>query len=144
MENNKEKKFNHRVPIQIRFSDIDPINHVNNAVILEYYDVGRINYFETVLGKKLNWNELLVVIVHTENDYYESINKEDNIYVETRIEKFGTKSMHTFQRIVDKNTNKIKSTCKTVLAGFDRNNNCSVEIPENFKQMFYEFENNLI
>jgi len=133
--------FKHKIPIQIRFSDIDAVNHVNNAIISQYYDVGRINYFETVLGENFDWSEVLAVVVYTENNYYQSIGQNDKIVVKTRLEKFGNKSMTMFQQIVDEKTDTIKSTCKTILAGYDRINQCSAVIPDNFKKIFSDFEN---
>ncbi|MDR2834668.1 MAG: thioesterase family protein [Bacteroidales bacterium] len=140
--NNQEnsRKFKHKVKIQIRFSDIDAVNHVNNSIISQYYDVGRINYFQEILGEKFDWSDVLAVVVNTENNYYHSINQRDNIFVETKLEKFGLKSMTMFQQIVEENTNIIKSTCKTILAGYDKINHCSAEIPEDFKRKFLEFE----
>ena len=31
----------HTLPIQIRFNDVDQMGHVNNAVIMEYFDIGK-------------------------------------------------------------------------------------------------------
>ena len=31
-------KFNHQMSVQIRFNDVDIYGHVNNAVILSYFD----------------------------------------------------------------------------------------------------------
>jgi acyl-CoA thioester hydrolase len=137
MENNN---FKHRVPIQIRFSDIDAVNHVNNSIIAQYYDVGRIKYFETVLGANFNWSEVLAVIVYTENNFYNSINQKDNIIVETRLEKVGNKSITMFQQILEIDTNVIKSTCKTILSGYDTKNKCSTAIPDAIKEKFLIFE----
>ena len=32
-------------PIQLRFNDIDQMGHVNNAVIMEFFDYGKMKYF---------------------------------------------------------------------------------------------------
>ena len=130
-----------RVPIQIRFSDIDAVNHVNNAVIAQYYDVGRISFFEAVLGKDFVWTEVLAVVVHTENNFYHSINQNDKIVVETHLVKFGNKSMTMYQEIIEETTNIVKSSSKTILAGYDKINCCSSSIPDDVKQKFLEFEN---
>jgi acyl-CoA thioester hydrolase len=137
--NTQEAKYKHREPIQIRFSDVDPLNHVNNSCLFQYYDIGRINYFEAVMGK-LNWSEVVVVIVHLEADFKIPILKNDRIVVETRLEKFGNKSMSMQQRIVDVESGLIKSTCKTILSGFDKISSTSILIPEDFKQRFLAFE----
>lgn len=141
--NNKNKNisFNHSEPIQIRFSDIDPLNHVNNSIISQYYDVGRINYLKAVIGEGLMWNSIGVVIVNLNTNFFAPIFINDDIIVQTRLVGFGNKSMKTFQQIVDRNTNIIKSTCETILSGFDSETNKSSEVPQEFKKMFMEFEN---
>ena len=40
-------------PIQIRFSDCDMLQHVNNAIYLQYFETARINFFRKELP---NWN----------------------------------------------------------------------------------------
>ena len=71
------------MPIQIRFSDLDALNHVNNSYHSQYFDVGRINYFEAVMGSKVDWSKIMVVIVHIEIDILEPIIQGDKINVET-------------------------------------------------------------
>lgn len=132
-------EFKHKVAIQIRFSDIDAVNHVNNSIISQYYDVGRIKYFEDILGNNFVWSDVLAVVVYTENNFYSSISQDDKIFVETKLIRFGNKSMEMFQHIVEENGD-IKSTCKTILAGYDRENHCSVKIPEELKEKFINFE----
>ena len=37
-------------PIQKRFSDVDPFQHVNNVSQQMYFDVGKMEFYEKVLG----------------------------------------------------------------------------------------------
>jgi acyl-CoA thioester hydrolase len=128
------------MPIQIRFSDLDALNHVNNSYHSQYFDVGRINYFEAVMGSKVDWSKIMVVIVHIEIDFLEPILQGDKINVETKIISFGNKSMKMLQRLVDSQTGNIKSICQTILSGYNHSNNSSMVIPEEFKSIFLEFE----
>ncbi|MDR0972047.1 MAG: acyl-CoA thioesterase [Bacteroidales bacterium] len=130
----------HKIPIQIRFSDMDALGHVNNSFYAQYYDVGRINYFEDVLGGKLNWSDVTLVIVHIEIDFIHPICQGDEVYVQSSFLKFGEKSMKMYQRIVDKKTNEIKSKCTTILSGFNRKNNSSEIIPEELKEKFISYQ----
>ena len=41
INDNKEEKFYHRLPIQIRFNDVDRYGHVNNNAYFAYYDLGK-------------------------------------------------------------------------------------------------------
>ena len=132
--------YKHSIPIQIRFSDMDALSHVNNSFYSQYYDVGRIHYFKKVMDQKLVWTDITVVIVHIEIDFISPIFQGDEIYVETKLYSFGNKSMKMHQQIIDKASKEIKSKCITILSGFDRKTNTSIKIPQEFKDKFLEFE----
>ena len=40
-------------PIQKRFSDVDPFQHVNNVSQQMYFDVGKMEFYEKVLGAEV-------------------------------------------------------------------------------------------
>jgi len=48
-------EFNHYTPIQIRFADLDALNHVNNANYMTYMETARMAYCEDVLSDDLDW-----------------------------------------------------------------------------------------
>ncbi len=131
--------YKFRLKVQIRFSDLDALNHVNNSFQAQYYDLGRINYFETVMGRQLNWSEVLVVIVNTDTNFFTPIVQGDDLYVETKLVRFGNKSMVTHQRLITAE-GVVKGTCKTILAGFNSRTNSSAPIDEDFKRRFLEYE----
>ena len=141
MNNNS---FRHSVDVQIRFSDIDPLNHVNNSIISQYYDIGRINYLKEVLGEDIEWNSIGVVIVNLNTNFFSPVFITDQIVVETRLIGFGEKSMRTLQRVKDKNTQEIKSTCETILSGFDVVSNKSAPIPDEIKKKFEDYEKGIM
>ena len=123
--------FKIKTPIQIRMTDIDPLGHVNNGVFFSYYDIGRLHYLSQI-DKNTNWENIDMVIVHTECDFMDSIIYTDDISVETKIVEIGNKSIKMMQRIVD-NTGKIKSTCLSVLSGYDKQNHVSKAITDEFR-----------
>ncbi|NLJ82886.1 MAG: acyl-CoA thioesterase [Bacteroidales bacterium] len=132
--------FNHRFSIQVRMTDLDPVGHVNNGVQFSYYDLGRLEYFKTLQNKAIKWDELDMVIVHASCDFMNSIFLEDKIVVETKVIGFGEKSVKIIQRIVQSETQEIKSTCYSIMSGYDKENNCSKAISDDFKQKVQEFE----
>lgn len=125
--------------VQIRFSDLDALNHVNNSFQSQYYDLGRIDYFEKVMGRELDWSKVVVVIVHTENNFFSPIVQGEEIFVESKLVKFGNRSMTMNQRLID-SKGVVKGTCRTILAGFNRDTSDSAPIEEDFKRRFLEFE----
>ena len=84
-------------------------------------------------------NEVLVVIVNTENNFFKPILQGEEIYVDTKLVRFGNKSMTMHQRLVTSN-GEIKGTCRTILAGFNQKTQSSAEIPQEFKDKFLKFE----
>ena len=132
--------FKHHYPVQVRMTDLDPVGHVNNGIQLSYYDLGRLNYLETLQNKKIEWNEIDMVIVHIACDFVDSIYFYDKIVVETKVLEIGNKSVKMLQRIVNSETNEIKSTCYSIMAGYDKDNNSSKQILEAFKQQVCLFE----
>ncbi|MDR1792761.1 MAG: acyl-CoA thioesterase [Bacteroidales bacterium] len=138
-QNNCPHDFQCRLSIQIRMTDIDPLNHVNNGIFASYYDLGRLNYFQT-LGSSFALSDIDLVLVHTEFDFMESVRFEDKIAVESKITHLGKKSVQMWQRIIDLTTMNVKSTCFSVLSGYDKVNNTSKEISAQFVELVKKFE----
>ena len=57
----EEFKFNHFMPAQIRFSDVDQFGHMNNSVYFSLYDLAKTTYFKDVLGMN-EWGDVVVVV----------------------------------------------------------------------------------
>ena len=51
--------------IQKRFSDVDPFQHVNNVSQQMYFDVGKMEYYEKILGDEVLLGDLRIVTVST-------------------------------------------------------------------------------
>ena len=43
-------EFPYRQPIEVRFVDTDALGHVNNAVYLSYFEMGRSGYYRLLMG----------------------------------------------------------------------------------------------
>ena len=132
--------FKSKIPIQIRMTDLDPIGHVNNGIIGAYYDTGRLHYLSQI-NDDIRWDTIDKVLVHTEFDFMENIYFDDDISVETKVTEIGNKSVKMMQRIVDNRNGNIKGTCLSILSGYDRQNNTSKRISDEFRQKVAEFEN---
>ena len=67
------RNYRHIIPVQIRFSDIDRLNHINNACYHNYIELGRVEYFEKILAGHINWDETGFVLARTEMDHLEQV-----------------------------------------------------------------------
>ena len=123
----------HTTNIQIRFNDVDQMGHVNNAIIMEYFDLGKEAFFAD-RGLPPEQGDFTVMIVHYEVDFKRQIGFHDHIQVQTAIERFGTKSLTVVQEVVNSEDGGVCATCHTVMSGYRRSTRSSAAIPEEVKQ----------
>ena len=122
----------HILPIQIRFNDVDMMGHVNNAVIMEYFDLGKAAFF-TAAGLPPEEGDFTVMIVHLEVDFVGQIHAHDTIEVQTGVVRFGTKSITIEQKVVNQKTGQTYAVCQTVMSGYLRSEGRSAVIPDDVK-----------
>ena len=70
--------------IQKRFSDVDPFQHVNNVSQQMYFDVGKMEYYEKILGDEVLLGDLRIVTVSTSTSYMDQIRLHDRVCSESR------------------------------------------------------------
>lgn len=138
----EKKDFKHKVPVQMRFSDVDGFGHVNNGVYSDYYDLGRMYYLRDVLG----WlpghtkRDDQLVVVSTNTDFIGQILLGQSIYVLTRVYKLGNKSLKMVQWLVEEGSDKPLSVCESVMAGFRRSEGVSFVLPDDWRMAIREYE----
>lgn len=90
--------FPHRVADNIRFGDLDPQGHVNQAVFLTYFETGRVAMFRTPdLG--IGVPGLTYVMVRMEVDYVKELHWPGSIEIGTGVAEFGRSSFKVSQAI---------------------------------------------
>ena len=136
----EDSDFRVAVPVQVRMSDLDPFVHVNNGTQCHYFDLGRSFYLEKVLQNQVDWTTIDLVLVHIDLDFLAPVEFHDQLVCESKIVEIGHKSLKMRQQLRDLNTNTVKTTCYSVLAGFDRQTHLSIPICEEYKERIREFE----
>ena len=129
----------HTLPLQLRFNDIDLMGHVNNAVIMEFFDLGKSAYL-TAIGLPPEEGDFTVMVVHVEVDFHQQILFHDQIHVTTTVDHFGTKSMAVKQQVINTATGQPCATCRTVMSGYCRSTHKSAPIPDAIKQRILRYE----
>jgi acyl-CoA thioester hydrolase len=77
------------VHIDVRFRDLDPLGHVNNAVYLSYAETARVEYFLR-LGYEVGSGHF--ILARAEVDYRRPIVLHDDVRVMTRVSRVGNSS----------------------------------------------------
>ena len=135
-----EAVYHHRLPIQIRFNDVDRYGHVNNNAYFAYYDLGKQEYLQNVLKVDYRSSEIVPVIANINADFIFPIFYGDEIVIETRVSHIGTKSFTLQQRALNLKTNLVVCQCTTVMVCFNLKTQESAEMPTNYREAIEHFE----
>jgi len=137
------QNFKHKVPIQIRFKDIDRMGHVNNANYLTYIELARVKYFEEVVRMDRRWSpEVGIILARIEIDFKAPVFLHDHISVYTRCARLGTKSL-TLEWVVVREKNGAEEVAAqgiAVLVCYDYTRETTVPIPEDHRKAIAAFE----
>jgi acyl-CoA thioester hydrolase len=90
--------YPHRVTEIVRYGDLDPQGHVNQAVFATYFESGRVAMFRSPdLG--IGVPGITFVLVRMEIDYIKELHWPGGIEIGTAIEKFGRSSFTAAQAV---------------------------------------------
>ena len=133
-------KFFH--PIEVRYGDLDPQGHVNNAKYLTYFEQARVHYLIQLglFSRDQSFMEIGVVIADIHIAYHAPTHYQDNIKVGVKTIKLGGKSIVLEQCVMDADTGKIMAEGKVVMVTFDYKELKSIPVPVEWKKKFSEFE----
>lgn len=118
--------------IQVRFTDLDVLGHVNNNVYLSYFEMARVHYFRELLGIDWDWKKHTVVLAKNEVEYVQPVllNHQPEVFMSS--EHIGTKS---FTLTYDLKVNgTIFAKGRSVLVAFDGEKGISMEIPAKMRE----------
>lgn len=114
-----EFPFRHKVPLQIRFNDIDLLGHLNNAIYIQFFDLGKSRYFQDIMPEGVDWKHINIVVANINCDFFAPTYITEPIAVVTTITHMGEKSFTLEQRIINTATDEVKCIARTIMVGFD-------------------------
>ena len=129
-------------PIEVRYGDLDPQGHVNNAKHLTYFEQARVQYMIELglFTKDRSFIELGVIVADVHITYLEPVYFGQNLKVGVHASKMGTKSMTWEQNIVDVDTGKELARGEVVIVMYDYKEEKTIPIPQKWRDKFIEFE----
>ena len=127
--------------LQIRFSDLDRLGHVNNSVHQQFFDLGRLHYFEDLLSPRPNWDGAIVIIAHLSIDFLQPIFLESRVAVFTRVlPDFGEKSFVMEQAIAAPDRSQIYSIAESLMVGYHARELHSILLPPSWVEQITNYE----
>jgi acyl-CoA thioester hydrolase len=134
--------FKHETPLQLRFADLDALNHVNNANYLTYMELARILYLEQVLDMKMD-ERYSVILAKATVEYRRPIHLGDDVKVYTRCSRIGNKSfdLEYELRKTEPNGNKtVMAVGHTVMVAYDYDTSLPISVPDAWRQHLVVFD----
>ena len=137
--------------IQKRFADIDMFRHVNNIHQQQYLDLGKTDYYHSVLQLDALIHNPTLMIVSVKTDFATQVRYQDDVVVRTWVERVGTKSITLRQQIVTRpDTNpvmalpgametdgwesRVCTESESVLVCFDLHAQTALEVPAAWRE----------
>lgn len=116
-----------------RFSDLDGMGHVNNAVFSVYIEQARLAWFGRY-GADEPMPLQDVILARTEIDFRSQVGAGETVAIGVRPSRVGTKSFEfefEFELRVD---DRLVAEAKSVLCGYDYESGRSIEVPERWRR----------
>ena len=132
--------FKHKSAVTMRWSDLDELAHVNNAVFLTYIEEARIRYL--VEAVQWDWKKEGIIVGRIEIDYLAPLLYPYPAFAYTRCSKLGTKSFDLEYLITSLKNGKETpvAAAKTIMVSFDYATNASQVLPQSARDRFIAFE----
>jgi acyl-CoA thioester hydrolase len=136
----EKAKFVFKMQLDIRWSDMDEMRHVNNAVYLTYFEQARVYYFQEACN--WNWKEIGVILASAHVDYLRPVVFPNPTYAFVRTSKIGNKSFQLDYIITSfvNGVEELTTVGYTTMVLFDYENNKSVPIPDFLRERIISYE----
>ena len=129
-------------PIEVRYGDLDPQGHVNNAKYLTYFEQARVAYWIEMgfFSKDQSFMELGVILADVHLTYLAPVYFGQQIKVGVHVSKLGNKSMTWEQNVVDAETGQELARGEIVIVAYDYQQQTTIPIPQEWREKIAQFE----
>ncbi len=118
----------HRMPIELRWRDLDAFNHVNNSNFMTYLEEARIRWFES-LGEDWVTDETAPLLAAVQMNYRHPIPYPGSIVVELTADRVGTSSVTLGHRITSADGRVLHADGHVVMVWIDRRSGRPTPLP---------------
>lgn len=127
----REDLFPHWVTIPIRFRDLDPLNHVNNAIFSTYFEEARIKFIADIPAFSNGFdNGFSFVLANININFVKPVEYPATLLIGSGIKKLGNTSINSFQAIYHAETKTLVAAAEASGVWFDLQKQRPVRVPE--------------
>ncbi len=142
MDENQAKDYRFSLDLQVRWIDLDPLNHVNNSVFIQYFELGRGKYMSEA-SPSWNWHKNMFLIANITCNYKKELKLTDlqpKIWVKAG--KLGTKSFELDYLVTSQENEDrfVHAEGKSTQVMFDLKERRTIELPGWLKAELSNFD----
>jgi acyl-CoA thioester hydrolase len=135
-----EYRFFH--PIEVRYGDLDPQGHLNNAKYFTYTEQARIAYLKALgLWNGGSFLEIGIILAEARMTFKAPILWGQPIQVAVRVNRLGNKSFDVSYSIQDSESGVEHASGSTVQVAFNYHTTQTIAIPDEWREIISKFEN---
>lgn len=133
--------FHYYHPVEVRYADLDPQGHLNNARYLTYFETARINYVVHLgLWQGGSFLAMGMIVANAHVNFLSPVLFGQKLKVGARITHLGNKSMDMEYSLLDTETRREHANGSTVLVAYDYQLGTTIPIPAHWREVISEFE----
>jgi acyl-CoA thioester hydrolase len=134
--------FNFFQEVQVRYGDIDPQAHVNNAKYFTYTEQARVAYIQELnLWDGDSFMDFGFILAEARMSFKSPIFFDQQIRVGVAVTEIRNKSLLMEYVIEDLETAEQLAAGSSILVAYDYRERKTMPIPENWRQVIATFEN---
>lgn len=135
-------EFHFYHPIEVRYGDLDPQGHLNNAKYLTYFEQARIRYF-VELGLFQTGDSFLdigVIMAEASVTFHAPVEYGTPVRVGVHTSRLGNKSMRVEQNVVHEGSGEVLASGYVILVAYDYHAGKTLPISDVMREKISEYE----
>ena len=135
-------EFRFFYPVDVRYGDLDPQGHLNNAKYLTFFEQGRIRYFVELglFEPGQSFLDVGVIMAEASVTFLKPVHYGMPVKVGVRTSRLGGKSIRVEQNIVHAESGEVLASGYVILVAFDYHKNETIPIPDVMRNTISEYE----
>ncbi len=129
-------------PTEVRYGDLDPQGHVNNAKYLTYFEQARVYYLIHLglFGKDQSFMDIGLIVADIHIAYHAPAHYGDQLKTGVRTKKIGGKSIVVEQNVVEAKTGQEMARGEVVMVAYDYRAGKTIRVPDEWRKIIDQFE----
>ncbi|MFL7814238.1 MAG: acyl-CoA thioesterase [Anaerolineales bacterium] len=133
--------FNFFCPIDVRYGDLDPQGHVNNAAFITYLEQARVAYIRHLgLWDGKSFLQIGFILARVELDYKAPIQLTDRVEVGVRTSRLGNKSLDMEYLIQELSGERVYGEGRTVQVAYDYQRGITIPLQDSWRDIIGSYE----